>query len=220
MSEPTLPQPPGNPRGPRAFIWVTWVTGLLAGTKRCEWAAWYRAHYKDYPKVAAQNAGMLTTWRRQHAKMVNARAELMERDGWAVTLEGDNAFKLEGRAATLSGKPDLIATREQIARVIDQKTGEAKEEHGWQVRLYMWALSKIGNFKRIDGEVQYTDHSEEILADDFPPADVAKIPAVLQVVGGEIAPPRTPTIDECVFCDIAGCPDRLQQKVVNARELF
>lgn len=33
-----------------AYIWVTWITGLLAADKQCEWSAWFRTHFKDFDR--------------------------------------------------------------------------------------------------------------------------------------------------------------------------
>lgn len=31
----------------KPFIYVTWLSGLLFGSKQCKWAVWYRAHYRS-----------------------------------------------------------------------------------------------------------------------------------------------------------------------------
>ena len=28
------------------YIWVTWLTKLLAGEAQCDWASWFKAHNK------------------------------------------------------------------------------------------------------------------------------------------------------------------------------
>ena len=30
------------------YIWVTWLTRLLAGENSCEWAAWFRAQHESW----------------------------------------------------------------------------------------------------------------------------------------------------------------------------
>ena len=43
------PDPAPNPSSPiersNPFIWVSWLSKLMAGEKQCEWASWFRAHY-------------------------------------------------------------------------------------------------------------------------------------------------------------------------------
>ena len=33
------------------FIWVTWLTRLLAGEASCEWAAWFRAQHEVWGRM-------------------------------------------------------------------------------------------------------------------------------------------------------------------------
>jgi len=215
-----------SPRGKRGYIWVSWVTGLLGGTAKCRWAAWFKAHYR-YAKTPVNNTAELAQWTREHDELVRARVGLLRADGWTVNVENENTFKLEGRTATLGGKPDLVAARglpsAGILRVIDEKSGSPRESDLWQVKLYMWALSKIDSgATRIDGEIQYRGHSVEILAEQFVEADIEQITNVLSWVGGEEEPPRTPSLGECEWCNIADCPDRMKtnDKVVDARKFF
>ena len=58
-----------------------------------------------------------------HTELVNKERESRERLGYEVFTEGQNSFRLRGRAATLAGKPDLIAVKGQDVVIIDAKTG-------------------------------------------------------------------------------------------------
>lgn len=33
------------------YVWVTWLTKILAGEQSCEWASWFKAHYQDFEKL-------------------------------------------------------------------------------------------------------------------------------------------------------------------------
>jgi hypothetical protein len=89
------------------YIWVTWITALLAGDRHCLWSAWYRAHFKDYER---KPTGFdLAAWTATHAEMVRTRAQALRDAGCQVFVEGQNKFALKGRAATLGGVPDLVA---------------------------------------------------------------------------------------------------------------
>ena len=35
------------------YIWATWLARPLAGEAHCEWAGWFRAHYRDWTKPAS-----------------------------------------------------------------------------------------------------------------------------------------------------------------------
>lgn len=195
-------------RGPRAFIWVTWITGLLAGTDKCEFAPWYKAHYR-FAKLSKDGAS-LDDWKRQHDAMVTARVKALTAQGYAVAIEDQNAFKVKGTASDLSGKPDIVAGKGEFVLVIDEKSGQERQSDMWQVRIYLWALPiVVKQFARslLAGEVEYRGKS---IAVTYPNAEmVARIVSTLQLVGGELEPPRTPSVQECCFCDVAACPDRI-----------
>ena len=37
-------------RRARPYIWATWLPRLLTGENSCEWAIWFKAHYRDWTK--------------------------------------------------------------------------------------------------------------------------------------------------------------------------
>ena len=188
---------------PFPFIWPTWITGLLAGDKQCRWAAWYRAHYR-YEKRPDQNFDS-AAWTASHNALVQRRKAALEADGWRVTLEGQNDFKLVGRTAVLSGKPDLLAFKDGQALVSDEKTGKKKNADFWQVLIYMLALPrKRSDLVRLRGEVVYSDDLVVPVApEELTPQRSEQIFAMLRLVGGDEPPERVPSENECSFCDIA-----------------
>ena len=76
------------------YVWVTWITKLLAGENHCEWAAWFRAHH-TYAKAPSDFD--LAAWSAEHGAMVRERAAALRAEGLAVTVEGQNAFRLRGK---------------------------------------------------------------------------------------------------------------------------
>src|SRR5262245_20687544 len=99
---------PTVPRGDKPYCWVTWVTGLLAGEAFCEYAAWFKSHFK-YEKRPSDFS--LAAWQVEHAALVKATADRMKADGWIVTIEHQNGFRLTGKSAVLAGKPDVIGRK-------------------------------------------------------------------------------------------------------------
>lgn len=196
-----------TPRYGLPFIWVTWITGLLSGDKHCAFAPWYRAHYKyekrDDPTFDS------AAWSATHNEMVQQRKTQLEAEGWSVTLENQNAFKLQGRTALLSGKQDLIATRNGDTRVIDCKSGKKRDSDWWQVLLYILALRRLRpDLKAISGEVCYSDGPVLIQPEDLTPKREEQIFATLRLVGGDERPAHVPSKFECSFCDVAECTER------------
>src|SRR2546426_12613973 len=50
------------------YIWVTWLSKLLAGEAHCEWALWFKAHHK-YDKRLDESFD-LASWAARHAELV------------------------------------------------------------------------------------------------------------------------------------------------------
>lgn len=189
------------------FIWVTWITGLLSGDKHCAFAPWYRAHFK-YQKREDPTFDS-AAWSATHNAMVQQRKTQLEAEGWSVTLENQNAFKLQGRTALLSGKQDLIATRSGDTRVIDCKSGKQRDSDWWQVLTYILALRRLRpDLKAISGEVCYTDGPVLVQPEDLTPIREEQIFATLRLVGGDDRPRHVPSRFECSFCDVAECTER------------
>ena len=134
-SEQTLAQRRTHP-----YIWATWLPRLLIGEHSCEWAPWFKAHYQDWTRVPSEfNQAQ---WILNHTALLNKRRADWEVGGYSVDGEGQNSFQLRGRSATLSGKPDLIARRDDEAVIIDAKTGQESASHVVQVMIYLYAISR------------------------------------------------------------------------------
>lgn len=195
------------------YFWTTWLTPALCGDAQCLWAPWFQGHY-TFDKL--ERGGLdLETWKVEHAAMVDAAAAAYRRDGWTVTLEDQNKFSLRGAAATVAGKPDLVAVRGDEARVVDCKSGKRRGSDIQQVLLYMFALPlsmPAVQGKRLAGELQYRDGPLTIRPDEFTPELRARIVDTIKRLAACEPPPRVPSTRECAWCDIgpADCPDRLE----------
>jgi hypothetical protein len=207
------------------YVWVTWVTKLLAGEDSCAYAPWFKAHFK-FTKV--ERGFDFAGWKAGHAAMVAARVTELVADGWTVTVEDQNEFKLKGRTALLSGKADIVARRANEMLVVDCKGGNQKDSDWWQVALYLVALPRVWRedthplLAIVDpgpgpltwrGEVCYADHRVDIVPAEVNGDRQERIFAQLREVGGETAPHKVPSRRECSFCDISksDCPERVEQ---------
>lgn len=196
------------------YIWVTWLTSLLAGDASCWHQPWLKSHFKI---TKLDRGGFdLAGWKVQHTEMVEKRtAELLEA-GWAVTLEDQNFFTLAGRVAKLAGKPDIVAIRGDEALIVDCKSGQRRASDIQQVLVYMFALplaSERFQTLRLAGEVQYPDGSIPIRPEQFTDELKARIIAAITKIGSSTVPPTTPSARECAFCDISkvDCPARIER---------
>jgi len=202
----------------KPYVWVTWITKLLAGESHCRWSAWFRANYK-YSKLPSDFS--FAKWKAEHSELVSRRAKELRDAGYTVKLEDQNAFKLDGRnGVTLAGKPDLIAFRTAVENdktttwvlISDAKTGQVRDSDCAQVNVYRtiapvcwpaWGAPGVV----IEGEVVYKD---QVLAVPFDPGFKERLRGVMDMLAG--APPeRVAAGPECRFCDIGqeDCPDRV-----------
>lgn len=207
----------------KPYIWVSWLSAVL-GESQCQWAPWFKAHYQhDKYEPGASN---LDAWTREHSELVASRRAALEAEGYVVTLEDQNAFRLEGDTAVLSGKPDIVAKRAGRVLVSDAKTGRAKDAGWWQVLTYLFALQRLRAAKgdrpslleatarmaaSFEGELYYKTGDVQHLGEAVLPEKGPRIVAMIKVVGGDAPPPRVPSYNECRYCNIgpADCPDRI-----------
>lgn len=201
-------------RDGKPYIWVTWLSTLLGG-KSCVWAAWFKAHFK-YTKFE-DDASQLAEWNRDHTRMMrDIRAEL-EENGWTVAVEDANSFKLEGVAAIVAGKPDIIATMPGHVLVIDGKTGRERDSDWWQVLIYLFALGL--SRQDLVGDTRAELHYKSGKRVRLVPIDLNDnrrddIVQMVKAVAADKAPPRSPSRDECKRCNIgfADCPERYRER--------
>jgi CRISPR/Cas system-associated exonuclease Cas4 (RecB family) len=195
----------------RPYVWVTWITGLLAENDHCYWRAWIKAHHHSYEKPEKSgDDSFLKEWNRKHDAMVVNRADRLRREGYEVLVEKEGKFALTGQLATVGGQPDLIALRRdaKTALIVDEKSGKRKDaQYTWQVRLYMFAksLTSLAGFD-VRGEIEYPDAAVPV--EPNKPEHLERISVVMKKVAGTEEPPRVPSKWECEYCDILQCPDR------------
>lgn len=202
-------------RSGKPYIWVTWLSGLLGG-KQCLWSAWFKAHYK-YQKFEAEAAN-LVEWNRDHNRLMRDRRQELEEAGWTVMVEDQNAFKLEGEAAVLAGKPDIVATLPGRVLIVDGKTGRERDSDIWQVFLYLFALPfcRPDLMGMVEGEVQYKtgDRRISVTPEELTPARRDDIVQLIKLVGASQPPSKAPSHHECFRCNIgaADCPERFSER--------
>ena len=167
-----------NPRTTRRvepYVWVSWITMLLAGESSCVWSAWLRAHYQT---AKAPTGFDLGTWQIAHTALLRQTAAEHEKQGYTIYTEGQNLFTLKGKIGTLSGKPDVVAVKDTAGWVVDAKTGWPKASDRIQVMIYMWALPQTNPaFARVtfDGRVVYKTGYNIITSDEIDRAFVRQV---------------------------------------------
>lgn len=207
-------------RGGKPYLWVTWVTGLLSGENHCEFASWFRAHYRDFEK-APRNVD-LTIWTAEHGEMVRRRAQELKDDGYTVFVEDQNGFSLKGAAAVLGGKADIVAISPSgnDAIVVDCKSGKPRDKDVFQVLIYMLVLPlAVSHCKCVTmhGELEYPGKRVEIGPEKLTADVKALIRSTIERLAQDVKPHPIPSAYECRFCDLtkADCPARVEAEPVQ-----
>ncbi len=198
------------------YVWVTWITKLLAGEASCVWSAWLRAHYQTARVPTELDLG---TWQMDHSALLRKTVAEHEQNGYTVYAEGQNLFTLKGKSGTLSGKPDVVAIKDTAGWIVDTKTGAPKASDRIQVMLYMWALPKTNPaFEGVtfEGKVVYKCGYNIIKPDEIDTTFVKRVGELMKEVCGEGEPHKAPSFKECQFCPVTpeDCVERVEKEKV------
>ena len=196
------------------YIWATWLPRLLTGENSCEWAIWFKAHYVDWTRQPSDFDQ--AQWLLDHTALVNERITNWTVGGYDVNVEARNRFELRGKAATLAGRPDIIAHRDDDGVIVDAKTGHESPSHAAQVMIYLYAvpraLQRYRNAK-LRGQVTYCDHTVRVPVEAVDEKFIQNLGVLIRRLSAEAPARRVPSSQECRFCDItaADCPQRVDE---------
>lgn len=210
------------------YVWVTWLSRLIAGEQQCEFQSWFKAHFK-HDKIPTDFS--LTKWKIKHNQLLHKRRGELEKKGYVVKIEDQNSFRLDlqqldvlevrnwkftPKGVTVSGKVDIIASKDQMNSIIeDCKTGKPKNSDQVQVMLYMMFLPQcIKEYGEtiFDGYVRYKDSEVPIFHTDID-EDLKKVVwDVIKRISATEPCRKTPSYNECNFCDISkeDCSERVE----------
>ena len=134
--------------------------------------------------------------------------------GFTASVERQNDFRLQLAGATISGRPDIVAWRDDEAVIVDAKAAKPNPSHEIQVMLYMTWLPLIDprfHNAKLSGGVYYGEDA----AINIPAAGVndrfREITAgLISRVTSRMPPRKAPSVSECRFCPISNryCPER------------
>ena len=206
-SEQTLAQRREHP-----YLCATWLPRLLTGENSCEWAVWFKAHHQDWTRTPSEFNH--AQWMLNHTALLNKRTADWKHGGFDVNIEGQNSFQLQGRSATLAGKPDLITQRDGQAVIVDVKTGQESASHVVQVMIYLYAIPRaLERYRtlKLRGQATYLDHTIRIPVEAVDDQFIQNLGALIRRFAAYEPARRAPNRQECRFCDIttADCPARV-----------
>ncbi len=196
------------------YIWATWLPRLLTGENSCEWAVWFKAHHRDWTRQHSDFDQ--AQWLLAHTALLNERRANWEVGGYDVDIEAQNRFELRGKTATLAGRPDIIAHREDDGVIVDAKTGHESPSHAVQVMIYLYAVPKaLQRYRaaKLRGQVTYRDHTVCVPAEAVGETFVQNLGALIRRLSADAPARRVPSPQECRYCDIAAvdCPQRVDE---------
>ena len=200
----------------KPYIWVTWLSPLLAGNSSCQFAAWFKAHWKGYEKQPSDFNS--AAWNERHTTLLNEAQEWARAFKNYVTHEREKDIVVFGKYATVGGMIDLLVELTDCYLVIDAKGGQVKDKDVSQVKLYMYLLGLIKGVsgellfadKPIKGVVYYASHNTPIPTSAIDQSFISRVNEQIRLTARPDPLPKDPSPRECKFCDItiADCPDR------------
>ena len=205
---------------PREFpyIWATWLPRLLTGERSCEWAVWFKAHHQGYQRQPSDFDQ--ARWLVEHTAALIQAKDLFRSPGYEISVEGQNSFQLQGKTATLAGRPDLIVRSPRHRLIIDVKTGQEQPWHYVQMMVYMYAVPRAMHDPReLDtaGEIHYTGRIQRVPQGGLDQGFIQSLVALIRRIAAAEAPSPVPSTRECAMCDItvADCPERMDEHLTS-----
>ena len=175
-----MAEPRENP-----YIYVTWLTKLIAGESQCAWASWFKAHH-TYDKLPSDFN--TAKWTADHNSLLLRRKEELVQKGYEVFTEDQNKFTLQSKTGiSLGGKADIVALNDTTACVEDAKTGSPKNSDHIQVIIYMMVLPlAIPRYKdrKFDGRIVYKNNIVDIPHKALDEAFKERFKIMIQKIGG------------------------------------
>ena len=199
------------------YIYPTWLPKLLAGLDRCEWKVWFQVQHDGKTWQKLDSGFNLTRYNIEHTELLRLCTEEYEGRGFTVTVERQNDFRLNLEGATISGRPDLVASRDEETIIVDVKAAKPNPSHEIQVMLYMaWLPLADGRYqaRRLQGQVYYAEDQ----AIDIPASAVDNrfreiTTGLITRLTSKTPTRKVPSTSECRFCPISAqyCSDRREE---------
>jgi len=201
----------------KSFVWISWLAKLLAGEIQCEFACWFKCHYK-YDKIP--NDFNLVRWTMDHNQLVHKTRDELEKQGYKVFIEDQNALKVDMHGTCVSAKPDIVAIKDDEKLVVDCKTGRSKNSDHVQVMLYMMFLEG----EDWKGRIVYKTTSIPIPSVALNKSFTDLVENTVKKLGfnNSTLSRRVPSENECRRCDITkeDCPERLEDDGQERKRFF
>jgi len=186
------------------FIWVSWLSKVMAGEVSCHWQTWFQTHNQLTEKQPSDFN--LANWKIKHTKLLTELKEKLIEEKMSPLIEREIRYQIPESNTTIKGKIDCKIEKDDEIIVYDCKTGNERTSDQTQVMIYMYLLSKKED-KKIKGKVIYNEREIEI--NELPKDFEEDFNYFINILASENSPVKNPGSD-CKFCDITkqDCPER------------
>lgn len=205
-----------------SYVWITWLSKLMAGDTQCQWGAWFKAHHTEYKKAPSDFPRAL--WQVEHTKTLNELCDECKPNAVSMFKENQNKFTLKRGRMAIAGQPDLIVLDKlNNFTIYDVKTGQPRQSDIIQVLLYMACLRYMPLYKnkQLSGCVVYKVNRTPIPATAADETFNGQIKHFLNILDSECPPPKLPSHAECCYCKITSedCHDRIENNETQCADL-
>ena len=149
--------------------------------------------------------------------MLRLCTKAYEARGFSVTVERQNDFRLNRDWVTISGRPDLVTSRDNETIIVDVKAAKPNPGHEIQVMLYMaWLPLADSRYRevRLSGQVYYgEDNGLDIPATEIDHRFKEITAGLITRLASKTPARKAPSPSECRFCPINSlyCPERREE---------
>ena len=139
--------------------------------------------------------------------MLRLCTKAYEARGFSVTVERQNDFRLNLAGATISGRPDLVTSRDNETIIVDVKAAKPNPGHEIQVMLYMaWLPLADSRCRevRLSGQVYYgEDDGIDIPASAVDDRFRELTTGLISRLVSKTPARKAPSANQCRFCPIS-----------------
>jgi hypothetical protein len=201
-------------RRDQPYLYPTWLAKAMAGEVSCDWATWYRVHFRDWSRPPTDfDEAKYTMEHTRLSREMRAKRDLTSEK---LFVERQGSFwYTHPTGIRISGTPDLVSLSPQGNCIYEAKAFTPRAWHQLQTMIYMYCLprseSRAFFGKTFSGQVHYSDHTVDIQPGQIEGSFEEQFNFWLDILARDEPLEKLPSQQECGYCNIGkpDCPERL-----------